>query len=295
VHAIILTDKKNSNLGPLNDKSVPALLPVAGKPIVLHLLEQLHRSGIKSVSVVSRTAHDVIDKAIDTRPLLGMSVTFLPAIEQNGQVNHDILVIGTHQLVDTSWEYANGPDANNSGTGITRLTSSTDETLGLVFHARTNQRIPDTWGNFSNYENSICAGTINILKIESLTGYRTANFEVLDGNCKHLFAAGRQVLPNLRVAPKARVPANVAHGKHAYIGGQSRIKDTVKLYGNVVIGDDVYVDKHARITNSIILDDTYIGAMTSIENAIVKGNMLIKIDSGVCLTISDPVLLSEAV
>lgn len=71
MHAIILTDNEISNLGPLNDISVPALLPVAGKPIVLHLLEQLHRSGIMSVSVVSRTAHDEIDKAIDTRPLLG--------------------------------------------------------------------------------------------------------------------------------------------------------------------------------------------------------------------------------
>ena len=295
MHAIILTDNEISNLGPLNDKSVPALLPVAGKPIVLHLLEQLHRSGIKSVSVVSRTAHDEIDKAIDTRPLLGMSVNFLPGIEKNGLVNHDILVIGTHQLVDTSWEYANGSDANNSGTGITRLTSSTDETLGLVFHAHTKQCIPETWIDFSHYEKSNCAGAINILKIESLTGYRAANFEVLDGDCKHLFAAGRQVSPNLRVAPKAQVSVNVVLGKHVYIGGQSRIKDTVKLYGNVVIGDDVYVDKHARITNSIILDDTYIGAMTSIEDAIVKGNMLIKIDSGVSLTITDPVLLSEAV
>jgi NDP-sugar pyrophosphorylase family protein len=295
MHAIILTDNQNTNLGALNDRVLPALLPVAGRPVVLHLLEQLHRSGIRSVSVISPSAYTELERAIDTRPLLGMDVTFLSKMPLLRRFDDNILMIGTHQLVDFNWEFVKALHSNSHTYGVTKLTTSPADIVGLLFHAHTAQLVPDVWGDFSALEKSISIGQPKVLKLDSLAEYRDANFELLNGNCTHLFAAGRQLTPNMRVAPKALAPEKVMRGKHAYIGMHSRIDATVKLCGNVVIGDDVFIDKHACITNSIILDGTYIGAMTSIDDAIVKGNMLIKINSGICLTIDDPVLLSTAV
>lgn len=295
MHAIILTDTHDYNLGPLTNRVPPALLPVAGKPVVLHLLEQLHRSGIKSVSVISRNAHGVIEKATDVRPLLGMSVTFLPAIASRSLPDCNTLVIGTHQLVDINWNVELVSREKSPNGGITRLTSSSGLVIGLLRRPGTVDPVPEVWSDFSHLDKDTPSGFPKVLKLDTLNGYRAANFELLNGSCAYLFAAGRQVSSRLRAAPKAQVSTKLNVGDHAFIGSRSRIDDSAQLQGDVVIGNDVFVDRNARINNSVILDDTYIGAMTSIDDAIVTGNMLIKVDSGICLTIEDPVLLSAAV
>ena len=240
MHAIILTDNQNTIPGPLDDRVLPALLPVAGKPVVLHLLEQLHRSGIRSVSVISRSAHTELEKTIDTRPLLGMNVTFLSKMPLLRRFDDNILMIGSHQLVDFNWKFVKALHSNIHTYGVTKLKTSPTEVVGLLFHAHTVELVPEVWGDFSALEKSITIGLPKVLKLSSHAEYRDANFELLNGNCTHLFAAGRQLTPNMRVAPKALVPGKVMHGNHAYVGMHSRINDTVKLRGDVVIGDDVF-------------------------------------------------------
>lgn len=76
----------------------------------------------------------------------------------------------------------------------------------------------------------------------------------------------------------------------AFFGSSCRVDKTAALGGHVIIGERAVVGKGARIRDSIILDQTYIGANTDFSRAIVDRNLLIKVDTGVCLEIADPVL-----
>ena len=58
----------------------------------------------------------------------------------------------------------------------------------------------------------------------------------------------------------------------------------------MVIGDRVVVGKGANVRDSIIFDRTYIGSNTDCSDAIIDGNLLIKVDTGVSLLLDDPVL-----
>ena len=152
--------------------------------------------------------------------------------------------------------------------------------------------IPDTWGNNNDCKNTVTLGLPKILKLNSLLNYVDANFKLLHGEYNHHHPAGREISPHLYISPKAHISSKALETEHAYVGSHSRVDNRARLSGDVVIGDNVLIDKGACISNSLIMDGTYIGAMTSVDNAIVKGNMLIKVNSGLCLTIDDPVLLS---
>lgn len=292
MHAIVLTDNQDVDLGPLNELILFPLLPVAGKTIVLHVLEQLHRSGIRSVTVISRDSHSELDAAIDTGPLLGMSVHFTNQMPDFRRMDDNILVIGTSQLVDYNWEYVEAMHSNTHSYGVTRLVSSPSETLGYLLRAHSTVMIPDTWGNNNDCKNTVTLGLPKILKLNSLSNYVDANFKLLHGEYNHHHPAGREISPHLYISPKAHISSKALETEHAYVGSHSRVDKRARLSGDVVIGDNVLIDKGACISNSLIMDGTYIGAMTSVDNAIVKGNMLIKVNSGLCLTIDDPMLLS---
>ena len=277
MHAIVLTDNQDVDLGPLNDKILFPLLPVAGKPIILHLLEQLHRSGIRSVTVISHNSHSELEATIDTGPLLGMSVYFAKKMPLLRKIDDNILVIGISQLVDCDWKYVNALHSNMHSYGTTRLTTSPSETIGYLLHAHSTTLIPDTWGNNSDFSNTVSLGLPKILKLNSLSNYLDANFKLLQGGLEHLHPAGREISPHLYIAPKSHIPMKTLETEHAYVGSHSHVDNRARLCGDVVIGEDVFIDKGACISNSLIMDGTYIGAMTSIDNAIVKGNMLIKV------------------
>ena len=50
------------------------------------------------------------------------------------------------------------------------------------------------------------------------------------------------------------------------------------------------VGKGANVRDSIIFDRTYVGSHTDCSDAIIDGNLLIKVDTGVTLLLDDPVL-----
>ncbi len=70
--AIIIAEGSHSSLWPLTERTPHPLLPLAGKPILMHALEILHRSSIWDVEVVSPSLSLKLASAIDTGHLIGM-------------------------------------------------------------------------------------------------------------------------------------------------------------------------------------------------------------------------------
>ena len=94
MRAIILAESSQCNLSPLTDHIPHPLLQLAGKPILLHALEVLHRSDIRDVEIVAPTLHNRLEAAIDTGPLLGMQVRFEPQMFDLRHSQEHCLIIG---------------------------------------------------------------------------------------------------------------------------------------------------------------------------------------------------------
>ncbi len=53
------------------------------------------------------------------------------------------------------------------------------------------------------------------------------------------------------------------------------------------------IDRYATLQDSVVLPDTYIGERVDVRNAIVQGNQLLRVDTGVALSMVETFLLAD--
>jgi hypothetical protein len=87
-------------------------------------------------------------------------------------------------------------------------------------------------------------------------------------------------------------PRSLKQGQ-AYVGDNSRVSPQAELIGEVMIADNVVVDRAATIYDSVILPHSYVGELVEIGNAIVSMDLLVRVDTGAVLNVSDAFLLGR--
>jgi hypothetical protein len=97
----------------------------------------------------------------------------------------------------------------------------------------------------------------------------------------------------LTVGLRSRVSPRSLRQGIAFVGNHCRIESSAEFYGEVVIANDVIVDQHAILRDSVVLPDTYVGELVDVQNAIVQGNCLIRVDTGAVLPVVETFLLAD--
>ena len=290
--AIIIAEGSHRNLWPLTERTPHPLVPLAGKSILLHALEVLHRSSIWDVEVVSPSLSQQLASATDTGHLIGMTVRFTAELPKLRHSSQHCLIIGLNDLVDADWSEVLddfGELKLHAPMPIKMTVCATP--VALLLPPYTDESISCDWHDIHRTDAiSYPIGPRRVISTDSFAAYYEANFKLLRGEFKHLRAAGRECASGHRAAPKARVSANSIQSEHGYFGSNCRVDKSARLRGDVIIGDRAVVDKGAQVRDSIIFDNTYIGSNTDCTNAIVNGNTLFRVDTGVCLKINDPLL-----
>jgi NDP-sugar pyrophosphorylase family protein len=290
--AVIIAEHSRIDLRPLTDRIPHPLLPVAGKPILMHALELLHRGSFREVDVLSPDASRKLEAAMDTGPLLGMKVRFVPDLEGIGDLQTHCLLVGLTHLLDASWdeELEQFGDLKVHALMPIRMTVCA-RPVGLLLPPRSGSKIAPDWADIHQTEAiQMSIGPKQVLETDSFLNYQQANFSLLRGEYRYLTPAGREFISGHRAAPKARIRAHTSGSEYGYFGTRCRVDRTAALDGHVVIGDEAVIAKGARISDSIILDRTYIGANTDFSGAIVDRDLLIKVETGAAMEIRDPVL-----
>ena len=100
-------------------------------------------------------------------------------------------------------------------------------------------------------------------------------------------ALGIFAKPGARIKPKTVISGEVA------LGFNSVIHSTAKLLGKNFVGDNVYVDRNARLENCIVFDESYIGSGTTFFNCIINKNAVYRVDEGCANIIHDLSILDR--
>lgn len=291
--AIIIAENSQCRLSPLTDRIPHALLPLAGKSILQHVLELLHRSSIRNLVVVSPSFWAELKLATDTGPLIGMEVDFVPELPDFRQLSEHSLIVGLRDIVDVDWnDILDGlGDMEIHALMPIRMTVSA-EPVALVLPPSFWEKIADDWSDIHRTEAIHWPiGPKRVLATGTFADYHHSNFQLIRGEFNYLKPAGRQYSSGHRASPKARVHPTSNHSDHSYFGSHCRVDKTARLSGDVIIGDRVVVGKGAHVRDSVIFDSTYIGSNIDCSDAIIDRNLLIRVDTGVCLELDDPVLL----
>jgi hypothetical protein len=258
----------------------------------MHALESLYRCSIRNVEVVAPSLHSKLEAAVDTRPLLGMQVRFEAKMFDLRHSKEHCLIIGLRDLADIDWNdiFDELGELEYHALVPIRMTAM-GVSAALLIPPNFEGKVSCDW--FDIYHTEAIQLPISVDRLVSTSSvsdyYKTA-FHMVQGKYKHLKPAGRKFIAGHHASPKARINKDSIFSSHGYFGSNSKVDKSASLGGKVILGDNVIVDKGARVSDSIILDSTYIGANTDCSDAIVSGGLMIKVSTGLCLKLDDPVL-----
>ncbi len=307
MQALIFADRLGRELEPLTDRTCAALLPVTGKSVLEHTLEALVAAGLREAVVAVSPFADELRAALGDGSRWGMRLEY---VLTRGEEDPDVVVeIAESHLAgellalrgDVLHGAALGEFLRLAGeaTGPVVYGGAADAPVSLCLHRSGGRggleplrwsvepvEMPPTWPVVE-----LPGAALN--RLESPRAYHRANLDAAAGRFPGLIAPGRQVAPGLTVGPRSKVSPRSLRQGVAFVGGNCRVEASAEFRGEVVIANRVTVDRHAILRDSVVLPDTYIGERLDVQNAIVRGNQLIRVDTGAVLPVVETFLPAD--
>ena len=82
--AVLLAAGRGSRLGALTERQPKPLLVVAGRPIIVHILDGLRRAGIEEITVITGYLGDVLERELGNGAASGLSLRYVRQETLNG-------------------------------------------------------------------------------------------------------------------------------------------------------------------------------------------------------------------
>lgn len=310
MEVLILADRIGRELLPLTDSTCPALLPVAGKPVIEHTLDLLGEADIKKATIIIGHHADLLRAHLEEGKRWGMNLDYwltrgeedpvsvlaqLPAFQQE----KSLLVLRGDVLYNLQLKAFVESYRAQEQTPFYGVVSGQHPVAIIVSPNNPAALKALYWPNLaaetSHSEPSPChqseAGWLRTL--DSLASYHQTNLDAIGERLTGLVIPGRQTALGLTQGRNSKVSPQSLKLGMAFVGQDSQISSTAEFYGEVVVGDHVIIEEYARLTDTLILPHTYVGEWVELRNAIVRGNDLIRVDTNTHLNLSDTFLLAD--
>ncbi len=303
MQAVVIADRKGLELLPLTDKTCVALLPVAGKPVLEHTLESLVAVGIVQIHIVISSFPEQVRAYFGDGARWGAKLTYSTSRgeESVGDILSRLNPLPQYPLICLRGDLLRSrlPDLTvlPQQSGALRL-GEQNAFAAVVLKPESRLWKPLNWLVSKEFNEIIQpADQLNYpgqtAYLENLKAFHAVNRDVVGGRFTGLRVPGRQTALGLTQGRRTQVHPRVLKQGVVLIGSQTQLHPSAELNGENVIGDHVMIDRRASIISSVILPHTYIGELVEIRNAIVRGNDLIRVDSGAIVKVTDSFLLAD--
>jgi GTP:adenosylcobinamide-phosphate guanylyltransferase len=303
--AMVLADRLGAELKPLNDRTCVAMLPVAGKPVVQHVVEQLAGAGVREVFVILSAWAEQVEALLGDGTRFGMRIRYglsrgeEPAdvlIARSGQFSAEPCLVMRGDML-TSFDLTSFTEraaacpepvvlGTTDGRAVVALRRGQSPALRAL--GWTGQTLADI-----SKARTLDLEKAQLAALEDLRSYHAANLEAAAGRFPGLVVPGRTKAIGLTTCRGSRVSPKSLERGIAFVGPGARVHASARLEGEVVVGQGAIVDKGARLYNAVVMPWTYVGEMLSVRNAIVRSSELICVDTGAVVSITDAFLLAD--
>ena len=326
---IVFADRQGRELSPFTHQTCVALLPVAAKPLIEYTLDSLSEAKIQKVLIVISADTESIRKTLGYGERWGMQFSYFLSRGQEDPAQ--ILLRLGNTLTDERYLLIRADVLRSLNIGEF-LSQTIEEKTSVVATIQQRhiglcllrKRVaPPFWEDshvlqwdvmttqrtIPNLHYKEVEGQFSFL--DSFRSYHQANLDVAAGVFKDLvLPIGRQINKKLRIGYKASVlpcssetsyTGKISHASSStaflensgLVGAYSRVHAQAALINQVVLSHGVIVDRHALLNNTVVLPNTYIGEGVELRNAVVWGNLLVRIDTGAIVQIIDRFLLDD--
>ncbi len=299
--AIVFADRNGLELGELARAGCPALLPVAGKAVIEHTIEDLVSAGIHDLTVVLGPRAQEIGQRIGDGARWGARIGIAtarpgespssvlrglgepgagPVLCLRGDVLRSASVAAfLEQAAEAGWQGGLAARAARRNAWMMLVGGPEADLAALDAGQRGVDGIKGQTVSLPNMQ---------VEPIADAEQYFRTCLKASAGLIRGLVVAGYEVKRGQRLGCFSRAPAPSERTRCVHVGDRSRVAETVQTGGTVVVGDDCYVDEHTRLVDCVVLPGTYVGSGLDVCNAVIGPGYLARIDLGVTIPINDP-------
>jgi hypothetical protein len=266
---VLFADRDGSAFGSLAPRVVPALLPLAGVPILERALEALVAAGRRSALLVVGPHASEIERRFGKGIRWGIALEIVR--REDGESVGDVLRRLEHRL-DGETVVGRGDIGVHAAIG--EFLSKVEDARGPVVEATLGGAPAGMW--------RLLPGA---LKKKDFPREPAAPEWKRDPDFAALALEDGPVIVDT-VAAYRRADAARAGG-HTAFSERAHVDTGVKLEGSTTVGEDGVVLSGARLVDTSVLPRTVIPPGVTIENAVVSGNLVVDAATGRASLLTD--------
>lgn len=182
MNAFIFAAGLGTRLKPLTDTMPKALVPVAGKPLLAHVVDKLKAAGCKKIVINIHHFGDMIIDYVKNQNNFGIDIVFSDErqmlLETGGAIKHAVELLGEEPFLIHNVDILSNVDIRalwnehlNSGSAATLLVSKRSSSRALLFN---NEGNLTAWTNKTTGEVKTPYENIKIASLGTSTGSVTA-------------------------------------------------------------------------------------------------------------------------
>jgi NDP-sugar pyrophosphorylase family protein len=309
IEALVLADRSPVDDDPVLHAQLPALLPIGGKSVLQHCLEDLWEAGVRTAIVTIPRGAPALRSLVGSGDRFGMQLRCIetdgvtspaatlaraiadgarPRLVARGDVlrGHCAAQLLRQVDADDSHEFVQATLAGHA-TGLAWLRGHSDavDVLGWSAVRRGNVPIGIATAELGRRGRALLLDSADVFaaSLDALEGRRFVGLTI-DGRARR----GSTVY----TAPRATLASSVHATGIVRIGRDCILHEGVELSGRVEIGDGAVIDEDAQLEDTVVLPGTYVGRGVRLRSAIARGPWLHRVDLRECQRVDDPLLLA---
>ena len=176
MNAFIFAAGLGTRLKPLTDTMPKALVPVAGKPLLAHVIEKLKAAGCKKIVINIHHFGEMIMDYVKENNNFGIDIVFSDErqmlLETGGAIKHAVELLGNEPFLIHNVDILSNVDIKalweehlNSGSAATLLVSKRSSSRALLFNSEGNLT---AWTNKTTGEMKTPYESVDIASLEEL-------------------------------------------------------------------------------------------------------------------------------
>lgn len=251
---LVLADRAVKALVPIMDDTPIAMLPVAGKAIIDHLVESIAMTGPAKISICIAPNDTQTAEHVARRNWNNVSISLAREAPQATEQRTLVLrgdIFPSPAILSGALEQirsTGGLNQDLSSDGVWLLPASS--------------RVP-RWRKMLR-----CARQEEVF-LPDLEAYHRLALRAAREEFADLHPGGWISVDGVRMGFRARVETRRAMGRAVEIGAHAFVDRNVTLGDNVVLGAGVYVARNCRLKNVVVLPNTFIGEGFEASGAVI--------------------------
>ena len=309
--ALIFPFQRGESLAPLRSLCPDFLFPLAGKPIVEHLLEQLVTAGIRDVTLLCDDRSEEVVHHFGNGERWGSQLAISAVRDQGGLQRMVRAALHGIQGGVVCLPANLAVSAEVSGFLAETVAAGDGAALcggpgGALFAiAAATLREVEQDNNFETVEELLTAARLKGLfsaaavpppeagLITDLNGFLQAQRDILEGRFPEYRISAAPAGAGLWIGDHTEIDPHVNLVAPVLIGSHCRITGSGQIGPNAVISSFCLVNNSDLICDSLVMSGTVTGPHTELNGMAARGKFLVNLRSGAAVTAPDAFILGD--